>query len=178
VIVTLATQDDVKNAGNFSDRVPVGVISFYLELTSFLFQELIGEANYDDAKDDGSFTEAVKLRLRKAEALLTVGISLPAVSSPTTQSGTLQSFNIGRTVDIEVKSVTKEIMDMAANFITIARSLIPSELITTEGGQAVWCKVYQRVFPSLSETPTVADMHSDAEATIQEARGEEDVILG
>ena len=172
-ITTLATETDVRNAGNYSDRVSAGVINFYLELTSFLFRELIGDDNYTQAQEDGSFTDSVKMRLQKSEALLTVGISLPAVSSPTTQAGTLQSFNIGRTVDIEVKSVTKEIMDLAANYIILAKSLIPDTLITDEASQTVWYKVYQRVFPSLSEMPTQADMHSEAEAVIKEARGDE-----
>lgn len=172
-ITTLATETDVRNAGNYSDRVPAGVVNFYLELTSFLFRELIGDDNYTQAQENGSLEEMVKMRLLKAEALLTVGISLPAASAPTTQAGTLQSFNIGRTVDIEVKSITKEIMDLAANYIILAKSLIPEELITEEGSQTVWYKVYQRVFPSLSEMPTTADMHSEAEALIKEARGDE-----
>jgi hypothetical protein len=172
-ITTLATETDVRNAGNFSDRVSNGVITFYLELTSFLMRDMIGDTNYEAAFQGGGLSDENKLRLQKAEALMTVGMSLPAVAAPTTQAGTLQSFNIGRTVDIEVKSIAKEIMEMAANFITLAKGIIPPGMITDEGQEDVWCKVYMKVFPSLSEMPTVADMHSTAEAVIQEARGDE-----
>lgn len=173
-IETLSSEADVRAAGNFSERVSGACINFYRELTSFLLIEMIGQDNYDACKQSGGQSDAVKNRVLKAEALMTVGLALPAVSAPTTQAGTLQSFNIGRTVDIEVKSVTKEIMDMAATFISLGRSLIPVELFDEEGEKAVWYQVYQRVFPSLSETPTVADLHSEAEAVIKVARGDVD----
>jgi hypothetical protein len=172
-LTTLANETDVRSAGNFSDRVAQGTIVFYLELTSFLMRDLITDTVYQTAYPDGSMSMSNKLRLVKAEALMTVGLALPAVAAPTTQAGTLQSFNIGRTVDIEVKSFAKEIMDMAANFITLAKGIIPAGMITEEGQQSVWSRVYMRVFPSLSEMPTVADMHSLAEAAIQEVRGED-----
>jgi hypothetical protein len=175
-ITTLATETDVRNAGNYSDRVAQGTLQFYLELTSFLMRDMITDTVYQTAYQGGTMSESNRARLIKAEALMTVGLSLPAVSAPTTQAGTLQSFNIGRTVDIQVKSIAKEIMEMAANFITLAKGIIPAGMITDEGQEDVWCTVYMRVFPSLSEMPTQADMHSTAEAAIQDARGDEDFV--
>ncbi len=170
-VETLATVDDVRNAGNYG-RVEAGVLLFYLELTSFLFREMIGEDNYNAALAD-TLDELDVVRLTKAEALLAVGFSLPAVSAPTTQAGTVRTLTIGRTGQVEVASFTKEIMELAASYINMGRSLIPSEYYITEEAVAIWSAVFQKVFPGLDELPTMATIHSEAESLIQEARGDE-----
>ena len=172
MIDTLATVDDVRHAGNYSERVDSKVLEFYLELTSFLFKEMIGEANYANAFA-GAIVELDVVRLKRAEALLAVGFSLPAISSPTTQSGTLRTLTIGRTGQVETASFTKEVMELAANFINMGRALIPSKYYIGDEAAAIWSTVFQKVFPGLDELPTQATIFSAAEAIIQEARGDE-----
>lgn len=171
---TICSIDDVRAAGNYTPKVETITVTFYLELVGIMLRELIGVTNYEKALlTTSGYTELELARLKKAEALLAVGFSLPAVSSITTAQGTLAAYNFGRAGEVEVKSIAKEIMELASNYIIMGKALIPTELfVDQEEGRSVWSTVFMRVFPGLDEMPTVATVHSEAESIIQTERGD------
>jgi hypothetical protein len=103
---------------------------------------------------------------------MTVGFALPAVAAASVEGGTLSAYSFGRSGQVELRSIAKEIMDLASNYMIMAKALIPDSYIVIESTENVWNEVVMRVFPGLDEMPTVATIHSEAETLIKESRGD------
>lgn len=172
-MATIASLEDVRNAGNFSKKVFDDSLTFYLNFTSFWLNLMIGEPNYNKAIAGTLSPTSFNERLRYAEALLAVSYCLPALGVNVAESGMLKTASVGgRGGEQELVSFTREILALAANFSYMAHSMIPDSLITNEKYKEVWFEVTQRVFPGLDEFPTVALIASAEEGLIKEARGD------
>lgn len=167
---TIATVDNVRHAGNFSEKVSEDVLDFYLTLTSYLFKELIGSSNYAKAVA-GSLSGDDNDKLKKAEALMTVGMALPAISTASAEAGILRSFSVGSRGELEVVSFVKEVEVLAAAFLNMSIQLAGS-YVSNISYDSVWSNVVMRMFPSLDEMPTVALIGSEAEAVLKKTRGD------
>lgn len=172
--ISLASVDDVRFAGNISEKVEEQTIRFYLQLASYFMYAMIGSDNYVDAlKGTGSCIPPVDDMLKKAEALVAVSFALPSVSLHLSEMGAVKQMAMARGGEYQAMSYAKEIQEMAASYMTLARVLIPDSLIISENYAAIWSHVAMVVFPSLDEYPTRATIHSWAETLLQEARGDE-----
>ena len=176
-MATIASLDDVRNAGNFSQKVTEGSLTFYLNFTSFWLKLTIGEANYAKALagtlDPASYNE----KLKYAEALLTVSYALPSIGVNVAESGMLKTASVGgRGGEQELVSFTREILALATNFSYMANTMIPDSLIINKRYKEVWFEVVQRVFPGLDEFPTVAMIGSLEESLIKDARGDKTYV--
>lgn len=169
---TIANVEKVRWAGGFDAKVSADTIQFYLDLTSILFREMIGDENYDKAVA-GTLTALDNLRLEKAEALMAVAFSVPALATPIGQTGMVRMERVGVGGNIEVFSFTREVMNYAANFMNMGRRMIPEAyILDSEAYKEVWSEVVLRVFPGLDELPTQATIASEAEVLLQDARGD------
>ena len=176
-MATIASLDDVRNAGNFSKKLTDGSLIFYLNFTSFWLKLAIGEANYDKAIAGTLEPEIYNEKLKYAEALLTVSYALPAIGVNVAESGMLRTASVGgRGGEQELVSFTREILALASNFSYMANCMIPECLITSAKFKEFWFEVTQRVFPGLDEFPTVAMISSDEEALIKAARGDKTYV--
>lgn len=171
IIPTIATVEQVRWAGGIDQRVDTDCLKFYLQLTSHLFRDMIGDTNYDAAIND-TLEAHDRSRLEMAEALLTVGFSYPAIAAPITQVGLMKNARIGVGGQVEIFSPSKEVMEMAANFLNMGKSLVPATMFQGEAADNVWHEVVMQVFPGTTEIPTVADIGSEEEADIKTARGD------
>jgi len=178
-MTSIASKTDVQNAGNFSQKVSDATLDFYLEFTSFYMEMMLGSTTYAAAVA-GTLTPAADVtKLKMSEALLTVSFALPAVGITVAEAGMLRTQAVGgRGGELEVVSFVKELKDLALHFATIGLNLIPETYVQSDKFKPVWFSVIQRVFPGLDEMPTMATIHSDAEATIQDARGDEEYTPG
>jgi len=175
---TIATITDMRHAGNLGGRVSTDSLTFYLDLTSYIFREMISDTTYDKARNgqlDGNDNDMLK----KAEALLAVGFSLPAIATHIVETGMLKIQTVGsRGGDLEAVSFAKEVMELAANFLNMAQHVIPTKYVVSDSYKKVWFEVVQRVFPALDEMPTIAQIGSYAEGVIQKERGDEVYVKG
>lgn len=170
---TLASADDVKHAGNLSDRILEDSIRFYLDIASYFLSGMIGMTNYAAARA-GTLEEPLNDMLTKAEACMAVSFALPAVGVKTTEQGLVKQMAMARGGEFQQMSFAKEIRELQESFMAMANFLIPAEMIEDEASyNAVWYHIVQTVFPGLDEFPTRATIRSTAEETIQEARGSE-----
>lgn len=175
---TLASVEDVRNAGNISDRVSKDVIQFYLDISSMLFSQMVGTTVYAAALDPTSDIESgIVRRFIYSEALMTVGLSLPALAMSPEERGILSVISHGAGGQLEKFSFTKEVQELAATFLNLAQQ-ISSGYILEEGYENIWVNVVMRMFPSLDEMPTVAFIGSEEEALLQYQRGEEVFVPG
>jgi len=172
-VPTIANVDMVRWAGGIDSRVNEECLKFYLKLTSHLFREMIGDTNYD-AVLNGTVATDVISRIESAEALLTVGFAYPAIAAPVGEVGLVRNMRVGVGGQVEIFSPSKEIMAMAANFINMAKSLIPTVYFQAETASGIWHTVVMNVFPGVSEIPTVGDIHSYEEEVIKTERGDRD----
>ncbi len=173
---TLASIDDVKHAGNLSDRILEDSLRFYLDIASYFLHEMIGATNYDAARQE-TLVVPFNDMLKKAEACLAVGFALPAVAVKTTEQGIVKQMAMARGGEYQNMSFAKEIRELAESFISMANFLIPSEMIEDEDSyNLAWYHVIQTVFPGLDEFPTRGTIHSAAEEVIQTARGAEGFV--
>lgn len=170
-MTTLADADDVKAAGNFSSNVTAAVIVFYLQLADYVVLDMIGAANYAGT----GLTTAEKDRIKKAEALMTVGMCLPAISTVTATQGIARSFSTSGAGHIEVLSFVKEVNELAATFMSMANSLISAFIVDEVSYGEIWSSVIMRLFPAITETPTVGDIHSAVERRLKLARGDDPI---
>jgi hypothetical protein len=176
-VVTIASLEDVRNAGNFSKKIENACLTFYLTFTSFWLKLMIGEPNYDKAVagtlDPITFNE----RLKYAEALLAVSYALPSIGVNIAEAGMLKTASVGgRGGEQELVSFTREILALATNFSYMAHSMIPDSLISNKKYKEIWFEVTQRVFPGLDEFPTVAMIASTEEELIKAARGDKKYV--
>jgi len=173
---TIASVDDVRRAGNISDRIDVGILQFYLDIASISLSEMVGSTIYEEAIKDSSTLEAKALkRLMITEALMTVGFILPCLAMQPEERGILSVISHGAGGQLEKWSYVKEVNELAATFLNLAYQ-ISSEYISTEGYEGVWSQVIMRMFPSLDEMPTVAPIASEEEILIKIRRGDEVVL--
>lgn len=170
---TLANADDVRKAGNLSDRVDVDSLQFYLDIASYYMVGVVGSTNYSSAMK-GDLDAPQNDMLRKAEACVAVAFALPAVGIKISEMGAVKQMAMARGGEYQNMSITKEIMELASSFMNMANFLIPSSVIVNETAVQAWYHVVQTVFPSLSEFPTRADIKSYEEEVIQYARGLEE----
>jgi len=170
---TIATIADMKNAGNLGARIDDDCLTFYLELVSYMLRRMLGDTNYDAAVA-GTLDPAIHNdMIKKAEALMATGFALPALGTKIVETGMLKIQSVGsRGGEIQVASFAKEVMELAANFINMGQHIIPDDYIVADEYKTVWYQVMQRVFPALDELPTMARMHSAAEAAIKRERGD------
>lgn len=167
---TLATEEDVRAAGNFSSNVPTKTLTFYLELCDYFILEMIGADNYAGTE----LSEISIDRIKKAEALMTVALALPAISTVTATQGIARTMTMGGSGgSLEVVSFVKEINDLATTFLTMSQQLLAEFVIDEEKDSSIWSSVIMRMFPGLSEMPTVGDMHSVEEERLKLLRGDE-----
>lgn len=173
---TIASVDDVRKAGNISERVDVEILQFYLDIASLSFCEMIGSVVYDEALKDVPTVDAKILKKFKiTEALMTVGFILPCLSMQPEERGILSVISHGAGGQLEKWSFVKEITELAATFMNLAYQ-ISGEYISTEGYEGVWSQVIMRMFPSLDEMPTVAPIASANEVLIKIRRGDELIL--
>lgn len=171
--MSLTTTDEVRYAGNFSKKITEETLAFYLNFVGFLLQQMIGKAIYDKAAASLLSPAEDNTKLKLAEALLTVSYSLPAVGIAIAETGMLRTQAVGgRGGELETVSFAREIEELAAHFARLAFAMIPEQYLSDNAKQ-VWFSVAQRVFPGLDEMPTMATIHSTAEALIQDERGDE-----
>lgn len=172
--LTLTTVDEVRNAGNIDIKIPEPIITFYLNFSSIMLKEIIGDENY--AKALANQLEGFDNdKLRMAEALMAVGVALPALANPTVIAGTTRTTRVGVGGETEVFSFTKEITSMASYFLQLGKNLVPSALVQdTETFGAIWSSTIMRVFPGIDEIPTVATIASDVEELLKDDRGDSD----
>jgi hypothetical protein len=168
---TIASVEDVKRAGNISDRVETGVLEFYLNLTSMLFSEMIGSTVYAAALAR-TLDSSVMQKFRYSEALMAVGLALPALAMGPEERGILSVMSHGAGGQLEKFSFVKEVQELAATFLNLAQQ-VSSGYITEEGYEAVWHTVVMRMFPSLDEMPTMALIGSQEELLLKAARGDD-----
>ncbi len=172
-IETLATVDDVRNAGNISKRVEDVVIFFYLRFSSKLMKDLLTEAVYAKALDKSLTPSGDIYLLMMAEALYTVGYCLPAIGTVIAEQGVLRTTSVGgRGGELEAVSFVKELSLLSAHFLSLAHVLIPSTYVSDDRFEGGWYQVIGRVFPGLDEMPTMAPIFSYAEYLLKEARGD------
>lgn len=170
---SLASIEDVKRAGNISDRVSTETLQFYLEIASMLFSEMVGSTVYAAAlsRDESQTESSIIRKFKKSEALMTVGLALPALAMMPEERGLLSVISHGAGGQIEKYSFVKEVQELAATFLNLAQQ-ISAGFIVEEGYENVWYNVIQRMFPALDEMPTVATIKSVDEELIQYLRGE------
>ncbi len=169
----LASQDNVRAAGNFGKKISNESLAFYLEFTSFHLHMVVGDTTYAKAEAGTLSPEEFNTKLKYAEALLTVSFALPALAVQIAESGMLRTASVGgRGGDQELVSFTREVLALASNFAHMGNMMIPESLITDKKFKEAWFEVIQRVFPGLDEYPTVAIIASDEEALIKSARGD------
>lgn len=169
----LASQDNVRAAGNFGKKISNESLAFYLEFTSFHLHMVIGDTTYAKAEAGTLTPVEFNTKLKYAEALLTVSFALPALAVQIAESGMLRTASVGgRGGDQELVSFTREVLALASNFAHMGNMMIPESLITDAKFKEAWFEVIQRVFPGLDEYPTVAIIASDEEALIKNARGD------
>ena len=106
----------------------------------------------------------------QSEALMAVGLVLPALAMSPEERGLLQVISHGATGQLEKFSFVKEVQELATTFMNLAQQ-ISQDFIIQEGYEYVWHKVIMRMFPSLDEMPTVAMIKSENEALLQARRG-------
>jgi hypothetical protein len=170
---SLASVEDVRQAGNYSDRIKDGSITFYLEISSYVLSAMIGSTNYGLAKSE-SLDVPFNDMLKKAEACMAVSFSLPAVGVKTSEMGIIKQMAMARGGEFQNISFAKEIMELASAFMSMANFLIPDDLIQDADAYGlVWHHIVQTLFPSLDEFPTRATIRSAEEEIIQEERGSE-----
>jgi len=171
---TIASLEDVRNAGNISQKVDAGTLQFYLDFTSFFLREIIGITRYNQAVAGSLSPSYNNVKLKIAEAMLAVGFSLPAVGVSIAEQGMLRSFSTGgRGGELETVSFTKEIMELANTFISTGHAMIPSSYISADAYKQVWYNVVMRVFPGLDEIPTMGTIASYAESLLKYERGDQ-----
>ena len=169
---SIASVEDVRRAGNISDRVDKEVIQFYLDIASMLFSKMVGDTTYAAAV--ARTEESIIIRKFKySEALMAVGLALPALSMGAEERGMLSVISHGAGGQLEKFSFVKEVQELAATFMNMAQQ-ISSGYIIEDGYENVWYQVIQRVFPALDEMPTIATIKSEDEELIQYLRGERD----
>jgi hypothetical protein len=135
---------------------------------------MIGSSNYSDAKaSTGNCTAPIDDMLKKAESLIAVSFALPAVALHYSEMGAVKQMAMARGGEYQTMSYAKEIKELAASYLGLARVLIPTSLISSENYDSVWSHTAMLLFPSLDEYPTRATIKSWAEALLQEARGDE-----
>ena len=168
---TIASVEDVKRAGNISERIDIDVIQFYLEIASMLFAKMIGETVYAQAiSTPPTLDSSVVKAFAKSEALMTVGLVLPSLAMSPEERGLLQVISHGAGGQLEKFSFVKEVQELAATFMNLAQQISQAYIIE-EGYELVWHKVIMRMFPSLDELPTQGMIKSEDEAILQAARG-------
>lgn len=173
---TLATEEDVLQAGNFSDRISSESVTFYLRIGSYFVSGVIGATNYLSAKKQ-ELDEPYNDMLRKAEACVAVSFALPALAVKTSEMGMVKQMAMARGGEYQSMSFAKEIQELAGAFMALAYFLIPSSLIQdAESYGQVWHHTFQVLFPTMDEFPTRATIHSYSEGLIQTARGFDEYI--
>lgn len=173
---TLASVEEVRQAGNYSDRISSESVTFYLEISSYVLSAMIGSTNYGLAKVEG-LDEPYNDMLKKAEACMAVSFSLPAVGIKTSEMGIIKQMAMARGGEFQNVSFAKEIMELASAFMSMANFLIPDALIQDADAYGlVWYHIVQTLFPSLDEFPTRGTIRSVQEEIIQEERGSEDYV--
>jgi len=168
---TIASVEDVKQAGNISERVDIKIIQFYLEIASTLFSRMVGVSVYAEAiSATPTLDSAVIKSFMKSEALMTVGLVLPALAMSPEERGLLQVISHGAGGQLEKYSFVKEVQELATTFMNLAQQISQAYIIQ-EGYEHVWSKVIMRMYPSLDEMPTVGMIASEEEALLQARRG-------
>lgn len=168
---TIASIEDVKLAGNISARVDNGTVQFYLEIASTLFARMVGLSVYAEAITTPPTLDSLVVRsFMKSEALMAVGLVLPALAMSPEERGLLQVISHGAGGQLEKFSFVKEVQELAATFMNLAQQISQAYIIE-EGYELVWHQVIMRMFPSLDEIPTVGMIGSEAEALLQAKRG-------
>lgn len=168
---TVASVEDVRRAGNISDRVDVEVLQFYLEIASTLFSQMVGITVYAEAvADPPTLDEDILGKFKKSEALMVVGLVLPALAMSPEERGLLQVVSHGAGGQLEKFSFVKEVQELATTFMNLSQQL-SQDYIIEKGYENVWHKVIMRMFPSLDEIPTVGMIKSEEEALLQAQRG-------
>lgn len=167
---SIASVEDVRRAGNISDRVDKNVLQFYLDIASILFSQMVGSDVYDAAIGRTEESEVIR-KFKKSEALMTVGIALPAITMGPEERGMLSVISHGAGGQLEKFSFVKEVQELAATFLNLSQQ-ISAGYIIEEGYENVWHNVVARMFPALDEMPTVATIKSADEKLIQYLRGE------
>jgi hypothetical protein len=170
---TIASIDDVRLAGNISDRIEEDILKFYLDIASILFSEMITDTVYQEAlANPATLSATVLKKLMITEAMMTVGLVIPCLAMQPEERGFLSVISQGAGGQLEKWSYVKEVQELAATFMNLGYQ-ISGEYITTEGYETVWAEVVMRMFPSLDEIPTAAPIHSADEILIKIARGDE-----
>jgi len=169
--VTIASVDDIKRAGNVSDRVSTETLQFYLGIGSMLFKEMVSPTVYAEAIAR-NLDSIVIQKFKYSEALLSLGLAIPALAMSPEERGILSVISHGAGGQLEKFSFVKEVQDLAATFLNLAQQL-SSGYIITAGYEAVWYNVIQRMFPALDEMPTVATIESNQELLLKAKRGDE-----
>ena len=172
---TLASVDDVRNAGNLGDRIAEGTIRFYLQTASYFMVGLVGTDNYGEALSD-TLDAPDNDRLRKAEACMAVSFAMPAIGVHLSEMGMIKQMAMARGGEYMGQSFAREISELAASFMNMAQFLITSDYVTEERYNLVWHHIVQNMFPALDEHPTRAPIKSYAEGVIQDARGTDDYL--
>jgi len=153
--------------------------TWYLDTTAEkLYVHATGDDDLTDSyitifivKFAGYLDSDVLIRLKKAEALMTVSFALPAIGMVAGEQGILSALSLGTGGQMEVMSYAKEIMELAGAFMNLAIRITSGYLIT-EKYQEVWHHVILRMFPSLDEMPTVATIKSEDETLLKYYRGD------
>lgn len=169
---TLASTDDVRYAGNFSQKLSEDSVVFYLEIASYYLYDMVGATNYGAAKA-GTLDPPQNDKLKKAEACLAVAFALPALGLHLSEMGFVKQMAMARGGEYQSMSFAKEIQELAAAFLNMVHFLVPSDMKTADRYKLGWSYVVQTLFPSTDEHPTRAPIASYSESVIMNARGTE-----